>query len=337
MKPFLILALFAILLYGLGSSLLPLILAGVGALLCEPYIEWLKNKGIKKPYSTALIIIVVFLPFLILNAILLPKMLRELGEFLAVLPKNLDKLLDQLETWAVAIGVSLDYSRQEIIKLIEDHTSEFSASIVNFLTEGFKKSVGNVTAVILTILNIFLIPIFFFYLVSENNYWRASLKALIPRDYHARLSQTMDQSVTILKSYLQGQFLACAILALIYAVGLQAVGLKFGILIGIITGALTFIPYVGFSIGMALGIIVAFSMGNGLGYVALVLAIFMIGQALESFVITPKLVGNNVGLTALESILILIIFGNLFGFAGMLIAIPTGAVIKTVLTEYTTT
>ena len=109
---------------------------------------------------------------------------------------------------------------------------------------------------------------------------------------------------------------------------------KFGILIGLITGGLSFIPYVGFSMGLALGLIVAAAEGQGFSHIALVLLVFMIGQALESFVITPKLVGHTVGLTALESILTLIIFGNLFGFVGMLVAIPTGAIIKTTIAGY---
>lgn len=337
MKILLPLILLAILLYGLGSSLVPLLLAGIAALLCDPYIQWLKTKGIRKPYSTLLIIIGVFLPIVLLAALLLPAMLRETREFLTVLPSNMTKLLDQVEGWAVGVGVSLDYDRKDVLELVEAHISQLSVGILKSITEGLKQSAGNLTQVLLTILNIFLIPIFFFYLVTEKNYWLATLKSLVPQQYHARALDTFGKSIVILKSYLQGQVLACTILGAIYSVGLFAVGLKFGILIGIITGSLSFIPYVGFSIGLILGVIVAFSMGHGLGYVALVLGVFMVGQALETFVVTPKFVGKHVGLTALESILVLIIFGNLFGFVGMLIAIPTGAIIKTTLTNYVAT
>jgi predicted PurR-regulated permease PerM len=260
-------------------------------------------------------------------------MLRELKEFLAVLPQNMDIVLGQLESLAIKIGVKFDYDRNDIMTLIRTHSEELSLGIARWLTDALKSSAGNVTQVLLMILNLFLIPIFFFYLVSENTYWRAAFKKLVPAEHHTRLSQVLEKSISILKSYLQGQVLACAILALLYGLGLQLAGLKFGILIGIITGSLSFIPYVGFSIGMGLGLVVAFSMGQGFGFVALILAIFMIVQSMESFYITPKLVGKNVGLTALESILILIIFGNLFGFAGMLIAIPSGAVIKTLIAE----
>jgi predicted PurR-regulated permease PerM len=334
MKEFLPFLLIATVLYGLGSSLVPLLLAGIAALLCEPYIQWLKTKGVKKPYSTLLIILGVFLPIIIFNAILLPIMLQEAKEFLTELPTNMTKLLDQIESWAVTIGVSLDYNRKDVLELVEAHISKLSVSILKSLTEILKQSAGNMTQVLITVLNIFLIPIFFFYLVTEKNYWAATIKAIIPREHHARTLETLKSSIAILKSYMQGQVLACVILALIYSIGLQAVGLKFGILIGIITGSLTFIPYVGFSIGLALGLIVAVSAGGGISYIALVFAVFMVGQALETFVITPKFVGKNVGLTSLESILVLIIFGNLFGFVGMVVAIPTGAIIKTTLTKY---
>ena len=328
------LGLLATVLYGLGSSLVPLLLAGIAALLCDPYIQWLKTKGIRKPYSTLLIIIGVFFPIIILNIIFWPIMLREVAEFLSVLPENMTKLLDQIEAWAVKVGVSLDYDRRDVLELVEVHVSKLSVSILKTITAGLKQSAGNLTQILLSVLNVFLIPIFFFYLVSEKNYWFALIKALIPREHYAYVLDTLKTSNVILKSYLQGQVLVCSILALIYSIGLLAVGLKFGILIGIITGSLTFIPYVGFSVGLALGLLVALSMGDGVSFIALVFVVFMFGQLLETFVITPKFVGKNVGLTALESILVLIIFGNLFGFVGMLVAIPTGAIIKSTLTNF---
>lgn len=334
MKSYFPLVLLGVALYGLGSSLVPLLLAAIAALLCDPYIQWLRTKGIRKPYSTLLIIAGVVLPIILFNLALLPLVLRETQEFLAALPSNITKFLDQLESWAVSVGVSLDYDRKDVLGLVEAHISEYSVSILKSLTDVLKQSAGNLTQVLIFTLNLFLIPIFFFYLVTEKRYWLALVNHLIPSEYHDRFLQSLEKSVVILKSYLQGQVLACACLASVYSLGLLAVGLKFGILIGMITGFLTFIPYVGFSIGLGLGLIVALSSGSGFGYVALVLGVFMVGQALETFVVTPKLVGKNVGLTALESILVLIIFGNLFGFAGMLVAIPTGAIIKTTAGEY---
>ena len=327
-------AVIAIALYGLGSSLVPLLLSAIAALLCDPFIKWLNTKGIKKPYSTLLIIIGIFIPILIFNALLIPVLLREAKEFLTVLPGNMERLLDQIEKWTIQIGMSLRYDRSDIMALVNTHASQLSVNALTLLTDGLKKSAGNVTQVLITVLNIFLIPIFFFYVVTEKNYWQASMKALIPKAYHKQVSDSVKHSLTILKSYVQGQFLACFILSIIYALGLYLVGLKFGILIGLITGGLSFIPYVGFSMGLALGLIVAAAEGQGFSHIALVLLVFMIGQALESFVITPKLVGHTVGLTALESILTLIIFGNLFGFVGMLVAIPTGAIIKTTIAGY---
>lgn len=334
MKAFIPLFLLLIALYGLGSSIIPLLFAGIAALICDPYIQWLKTKGIKKPYSTILIIVGCFLPLIILNIVLVPLILREAKEFLAVLPDNTSKLLDQIENWAVSIGVSLDYERKDVLELVQTHISKLSLSMLKSVTEVLKQSAGNVTQVILMVLNIFLIPIFFFYMVSERNYWVSIVKTLIPNEYNKRVLTTAKNSISILKSYLQGQVLACLILSVFYAIGLSIVGLRFGVFIGIITGSLTFVPYVGFSIGMGLGLIVAMTAGTGMIHVLLVLLVFMIGQALESFVVTPRFVGKNVGLTALESILVLIIFGNYFGFAGMLVAIPTGAIIKTTLAEY---
>ena len=168
-------------------------------------------------------------------------------------------------------------------------------------TDTLNRSAGNMTAMILTILNVFLIPVFFFYLVSENSYWKSILKTLVPKPYYARVTQVFNTSTQLLKSYLQGQFLACTALSILYGFSLQIAGLKFGVLIGIITGSLSFIPYVGFSLGLVIVIIVAFSMGLGFGFVAIIIAIFFIIQTIETFIITPKLVGIYIVLTPLES------------------------------------
>jgi predicted PurR-regulated permease PerM len=276
----------------------------------------------------------MILPVALISLFLLPVVLTEAKAFLIEFPNYTTRLLDGVERWAVKVGMSLEYNRSDVLTVVQSQIEKMSAGILKLFTDWLKHSVGDVTQAILTILNIFLIPIFFFYFVSEKNYWISTIKAIIPREHHKLALETLDKSGHIFKSYLQGQVLACTILAIFYSVGLAAVGLKFGILIGIVTGALTFVPYVGFSIGLVMGLIVASTMGSGIGHVLIVFIVFMIGQSLETFVITPKYVGKNVGLTELESILVLIIFGNFFGFIGMLVAIPSGAIIKTALTNY---
>ena len=334
MRALVILGLALTLIYGLGSSLIPLLVAAVGALLSQPLLAWLRARGIRPPFSTLMILLGVFVPIIVLSVTLVPIFFEELKDFLAALPQYLTNFLDQVEAIAVHIGLSMDYSRDEIRELVNRHSAELSVNALKFVGDTLKHSAGNLTGVILATLNVFLIPVFFFYLVSENSYWQSLVLKLFPEGQRARFSRTFDQCVDLLKSYLQGQSLACATLAACYACGLLLVGLRFGALIGILTGALSFMPYVGFSLGLAAGVVVAFSMGKGFGFVAVVLAVFFVVQSLESFVITPRLVGNTVGLTPLESILVLIVFGNLAGFTGMLVAIPTAAILKIIAAEY---
>ena len=119
---------------------------------------------------------------------------------------------------------------------------------------------------------------------------------------------------------------------MIYSVGLLIVGLKFGLLIGCLTGLFTFIPYVGFSLGLVAAVITALAnLSEGSGQLMGVAIVYSIGQILESYVVTPRIVGNKVGLSPFEAILALIVFGNLLGFVGLFLAIPAGGIVKVVL------
>jgi predicted PurR-regulated permease PerM len=137
----------------------------------------------------------------------------------------------------------------------------------------------------------------------------------------------------VLSGYIRGQLLVAAILSLLYGIGLAVVGLRFGFAIGFLAGWLSVIPYVGFSFGFLTSMMIGIANYQGVGQLMGVVAVFLVVQGLEGTVITPKLVGNKVGLSALATMLSLIIGGNLFGLVGMLIAIPVAGTLKIVLVD----
>jgi len=170
---------------------------------------------------------------------------------------------------------------------------------------------------------------------SIHDYEKISkeVKSFVPKSIQPKISHYIALSNTVLSGYIRGQLMVAFALAILYAVGLSAVGLKFGALIGIASGLISIIPYAGFTLGFLTAIIMALSNYSGMDQIFGIVAVFVIVQALEGIIITPKLVGDKVGLSAFATMLVLIIGGNLFGLMGMLIAIPLAAIIKSLIGE----
>jgi len=150
---------------------------------------------------------------------------------------------------------------------------------------------------------------------------------LIPRRALPKVQQLARESDEVLAAFIRGQLSVMAVLAIYYAVGLTLAGLQFALPIGILTGLLVFIPYVGFGLGLILGVLAALLQWNGWPGFAAVLAVYGIGQLLEGYVLIPWLVGDRIGLHPLVVIFALLAFGQLFGFAGVLLALPVSAAI----------
>jgi predicted PurR-regulated permease PerM len=180
--------------------------------------------------------------------------------------------------------------------------------------------------------NIVLLPILTFYFLRDWDKLVERVAALIPRDHVATVDRLALESNDVLGAFLRGQFLVMLALGAIYAVGLSVVGLKLGLLIGIIAGLISFVPYLGTATGIVLGVIAALvQTGGDWSLVALVLVVFVIGQMLEGYVLTPRIVGDRIGLHPVAVIFAIMAGGQLFGFLGMLLALPVAAVANVLL------
>ena len=159
------------------------------------------------------------------------------------------------------------------------------------------------------------------------------MKSFVPKSFLPKLTHYLNLGNVVLSGYIRGQLMVALALSVLYATGLSMVGLKFGVLIGLLSGLISIIPYAGFSIGFVTAIVMGLAHYSGMGQIAGIITVFVVVQALEGILITPKLVGDKVGLSAFATILVLIIGGNLFGLMGMLMAIPFAAIIKSILKE----
>ena len=181
------------------------------------------------------------------------------------------------------------------------------------------------TIVIGVLINLALIPVVAFYLLRDWNAIVGHLDELMPRRWLGRVRQMTGEIDGVLAEFVRGQLSVMGVLAVYYMVGLTLAGLQHALAIGILTGLLVFIPYVGFGLGLTLGVLAAVLQWSGWPAFIAVLVVYGIGQLLEDYVLVPWLVGDRIGLHPLAVIFALLAFGELFGFAGVLMALPVSA------------
>lgn len=321
-------------LIGLGDTLIPLLFSFVMAYLCFPFVKRLEGRGVPRNLSVIGIIALFFLSILALALLVLPGVIVEASNFIGDLPENVDKAAVKIKTVIAEQGYKLDVSEEiSIREFVQAHRDSWIESASKAVGRWLKGAFTGVVGWVIAILNLFLIPLFFFYLMVDFEQFRGALREALPAEWTRKVSRYVDLANTVLSGYLRGQVMVALILGGLYGLGLTLIGLRHGFLIGFISGLISIIPYAGFILGFTTAIVVALANFTSWGMVAGVAAVFIAVQALEGSFITPKLVGDKVGLNSLTTILALIIGGNLMGVVGMLIAIPVAAIIKTFIGE----
>lgn len=322
--------------WGLGDALVPLLTSFVLSYLVFPIVMRLENKGIERNYAVLGVFTIMIIFSIVTLSLIAPSLISDGKSFLNELPASSAKAIHKLEVMANNFGYQLDISKETIVKFIKGHLSEFSTSILKSITTGIKTSFSSLASWIIAILNIFLVPLFFFYVINDYEKISEEIRSYIPKSIQPKLSHYYEISNNVLSGYIRGQLMVALALAVLYALGLYFVGLRFGIIIGLLSGLISIIPYAGLTIGFITAMTMALANYSGLTQILGVAFVFIIVQTLEGFIITPKLVGNKVGLSALATMLALIIGGNLFGLVGMLIAIPLAAIAKTLILDLKT-
>jgi predicted PurR-regulated permease PerM len=303
------------------------------AYLLFPIIKKIEKLGIKRHYTVSAVFLLVSLFVFLILLIFVPDLLTDAKTFLKELPENSTKLLDRFEQIAADYGYQIDFSKEGLKAFVMEHTSDISGDLLKNISITIKDIFTNTLHWLLAILNLFLIPLFFFYVINDFEKLSRGLKSFIPPIFLPKFNHYLSLGNDVLSGYIRGQLLVAAILSLLYGIGLSIIGLRFGFLIGFITGLISIIPYAGFTLGFLTSLMIGFAYYDGLHTIVGIIIVFGIVQTLESTVITPRLVGNKVGLSAFATMLALIVGGNLFGLVGMLIAIPLTAVLKTILID----
>jgi predicted PurR-regulated permease PerM len=314
-----------ILLWLLSPVLTPFLLGAILAYILQPGVAWLTRRRV--PRSLAALLMMLFFTLMITVLVLL--VLLVVQKEVPQLRQQVPGLFAHLNGWLkpklimLGLGDSLDFA--SVRDMVTNQLEGSAQTIAAYAWTSIRTS-GNV--MISLIGNLVMVPLVLFYLLYDWNAMMTRIKHFIPRRWLVktlRLSQDMDQ---MLSQYLRGQLLVMGVLAVYYSVALWIAGFEIALPVGIFTGLAVFIPYVGFATGLILALIAAglqFGSVYGLGAVAVV---YGVGQILESFILTPRLVGERIGLHPLAVIFALLAFGQLFGFFGVLLALPVSAMLS---------
>ena len=319
---------FAVLLYFLGPVLTPFFLAWILAYVSQPLVRRLRRAKI--PRTIAVIIVMLLIVALIagLLLIVLPLFIKEIQQITQQLPTWLDKLNTTLAPWINAklgSNIQLDPSSiKEAVTTAIQSREDIGMRVLNSLRMGGLGLLGLFT-------NLVLVPVVLFFLLRDWSLFTSWYDELIPRAWHRPVRGLIDEADHALGQYLHGQVLVILAMCLFYPIALWLTGLTFWLPIGVITGLLVFIPFVGAATGFVLASLAALMQFDDFMRVVWVWVVFGLGQFIEGNLITPKLVGERIGLHPLAVIFALLSFGQLFGFAGLLVALPASAVLLVAL------
>ncbi len=323
----LIAALVVLALWLLGPVLTPFVVAAVLAYALTPLVNKLDSlfKG-RVPRVLAVMVVELVFILLALSLVLLivPIVAKEIPLMREQVPLLFDKLNTDLKPWLAQFGikVALDMGSLKALalKYLNANYEEMFGSVMSSLRLG-----GSVALAVVG--NVVLIPVALFYLLMDWDKFVARLLELVPQPMRKTFDSFSDEADSVLGQYLRGQLLVMLAMAVFYAVGLALFGLDLALPIGIFTGLAMFIPYLGFGIGLILALLAGLLQFASIKALVMVAVVYGIGQLVEGLVLTPRLVGERIGLHPLAVIFALLAFGQVFGFVGVLIALPASAVL----------
>jgi predicted PurR-regulated permease PerM len=312
----------------LAPILAPFLAAAILAYILDPLVERLSGRRVRRIFAVLLVLLLALALIVAFALVVLPLFVKELRMLVERLPEFLAWVNQTLAPWAkerFGIALQLDV---ETFKALAGDLVTGNRDLVAGLLGSLK--VGGL-ALVAFFVNLLLVPVVLFYLLRDWRVLLERIERLIPRRLHAKTLAIAREMDSVLAEFLRGQVLVILVMSVYYVAALWLAGLEFALPIGLITGVLAFIPYVGALTGFVLGTIAALMQFDGFAGLFWVWLAFGIGQALEGMVVTPWLVGERIGLHPVAVIFALLAFGQVFGFFGVLAALPASAALLVAL------
>ena len=313
-----------LLIYLLSPILTPFLLAGIIAYIFNPLVTKIELWKINRSLGAILIMAFLLCILTALIIIITPLFERKISLLIEKMPVYLETIRSGLVPWLeTQLGTNLQLDSAQLKLVLQQHWQDTGGVLAKLIPSIQSSGVATMEFV----LNMLLMPVVLFYLLRDWAHLIKLIDETIPRHWHEQVNELANASDKVLAEFLRGQLSVMLIMSFCYVTGLWMVGLEFALPIGIIAGVLVFVPYLGLGIGLVLATLAALIQFQDWSALLQVWLIFGIAQLLESMVITPWLVGNRIGLHPVIVIFALLAFGQLFGFVGLLLALPASAVL----------
>lgn len=313
----------------LQPILLPFLLGSALAYLGDPLVDRLEQRGLSRTLSVSLVFAVLTLLAVIAALIMIPMLLTQAE----VLADRLPRMLSNMQVKLVPLinsTLGTDFAQIDVATLREwvaNYWQQSRDSAMQLLWSA-GRSGGSILAIAA---NLLLVPVVTFYLLRDWDLLVARIRGLLPRRHEQTVVQLSLQADEVLGSFILGQMWVMLGLSIIYSLGLWLVGLDFPMLIGLLAGLVSFVPYLGSVVGILAAGVAMWLQTGSLVDLALVASVFVVGQSLESMLLTPWLVGDKIGLHPVAVIFAVLAGGQLFGFVGVLLALPVAAVVAVLI------
>jgi predicted PurR-regulated permease PerM len=317
------------LVYLVRNALVPVFIALILAYLLDPVIAWLERKKVNRTFAILSLAFLIVVGAGVVGTVLVTQAQREIIKLYYDLPGYLARTETALEPLAQKyLGVALPGSIDELMVQAKARLAAINPETLKPVSRILARVTTKTLAIAGWFIGLLIIPVFLFYFLRDWGKLKENAAGYIPLAYRDYLLEKFSRVDEVLGAFIRGQLTVCAILALLYSIGLSIVGVDLAVVIGVVSGLAFIVPY----FGTAIGIVAASTMSllrNGISWnLPLVWLTFAVIQFLESYFITPRIVGKKVGLSPVAVIVSLLIGADLLGFLGILIAVPAAAVIN---------
>ncbi|WP_193175513.1 AI-2E family transporter [Oricola nitratireducens] len=320
-------AVFIVFIFVFRTILLPFLAGLALAYFMDPVADFLERRRLSRFAATIVILLAFIVLFVIALAVIVPLLASQASDFLKHLPSYVSQLQGMLANLSLETGWFAKYIGIDPQNL-QSSVDELLKQGAGFLTTLFQGIWSSGMAIINVAGLLVITPVVAFYMLLDWDKMVARVDSWVPRDHVENIRELGREINKAIAGFVRGQGTVCLILGVYYALGLTIAGLNFGLLIGLFAGLISFIPYVGSTVGLVLSVGVALvQFWPDWPMIVVVLGVFLVGQAIEGNILQPKLVGDSVGLHPVWLMFALFAFGSLFGFTGLLVAVPAAAAV----------
>ena len=288
-------------------------------------IPFLRGRLHPRMAAVALLVVLVILVVVLLVLLVAPAVYNQVSDAVAKAPEYLKTLRAKIEPLYQRLNLRYPEATEEARKRLVEMLKQNLPRLISPLTKMLAGAFSSLLAFVLTLLNLFIVPVFAFYLIYDMNRIQEGAKTLVPHRYRSYVYSRLAEVDRLLSAFARGQVTVCLILGAFYAVALTLCGVPMGLLVGFVIGFFNLIPFMSYILGLPLALALSWIDDQSLSALGAVAVVFLVGQFVEGNFVTPRIVGESIGLHAVVIMLAVLVGGTLFGFVGMLLAMPVTA------------